>query len=217
MIKLNFIIDFKVLLGDWSIILDKILHSEYMCSVLNTLHSLYITQRIRPDKVDIFKAFKLTQFKDLKVVILGQDPYPNDMSTGLAFANSEMGRISPSLSKIHKCIEDSLYGGLYIDFDPTLENWAKQGVLLLNTALTVKEGDINSHKNLWAPFTEEVIRIIDTEKDDVVFLLWGNQAKSYKQFIKNSKVLEYHHPSYDARRGKDWECDHFKQLNFIQW
>jgi uracil-DNA glycosylase len=124
------------------------------------------------------------------VVILGQDPYHDGSATGLAFANSGDGpRISPSLAWIKKALEHD-YDTLCLDFDYGLTSWAKQGVLLLNTALTVEKGKAGSHTVLWNTFTKELLTSLTSTKDDIIFVLWGKKAQDYAKFIKgNNKIV----------------------------
>ena len=198
--------------------------SEYMNRVMLYLKGMYATGTMYPDKKDIFKAFKMTPFDDVKVVILGQDPYFDGSATGLAFANKDDSlRMSPSLEKIKECIEKE-NGMLHLDFDITLESWANQGVLLLNTALTVEKYKPNSHLDVWKKFTATILSTLTIKKDPIHFCLWGKKAQEYEQWLLTEAhyVHKFQHPAYAARQNIDWNCNHFKKINSqlkkkIQW
>lgn len=157
---------------------------------------------ICPDKEDIFKAFRLTNLPDIKVVIIGQDPYHSilgdgkKVATGLSFGISKKGYTPPSLRNIIKELEDDL-NKLAIDFDYTMESWAKQGVLMLNTALTVQENNPGSHTEYWKSFTQKVMEVINKKTNNTVFILWGSHAQSFKKYLTNPtfKFIESSHPS----------------------
>lgn len=218
-IELN--VPFDKLFGDWNNYLKDFFKSNYIHNLFLFINEVYNSNtKVEPlTKSKIFKAFKLTQMKDLKVVIIGQDPYPDGSATGLAFANEDevRGVTSPSLLKISECIEQNVKQGFNLDFDPTLISWAEQGVLLLNTALTVQKYKIGSHSKYWKKFTTEIIKTINDNKPGTVFLLWGEHAKSYKHLINKDLhyVLEYYHPSYAARNKFFWNCTHFNEVNKI--
>ena len=178
-------------------------------------------QTIYPHPKDIFKSLELTSYENVKVVILGQDPYhgPNQ-AHGLAFSVQENVPMPPSLKNIFKeLIEDLELEKLLPRqqyYGPgDLTNWAKQGVLLLNTCLTVFPGKPGSHSNLgWQEFTDSVIRAVDT-KDRIVFILWGSYAQKKKELLSNDKnlILEAPHPSpLSAHRGF-FGCKHFSKTN----
>lgn len=153
------------------------------------VNNLYKKQTVCPKKEDIFNAFKYCPYEKCRVVLLGQDPYHDffdnaPRAQGLSFANpsgTHFGTMSPSLKIMHGELENDLKK-LVVDFDPTLKNWAAQGVLLLNTALTVQKGNANSHKALWQPFTKRVIEFIDRELNPIWILL-GKQAQTYKVYM----------------------------------
>lgn len=151
---------------------------------------------------EIYRALDLTPFDDVKVVILGQDPYHEQgQANGLAFSVYEGVKMPPSLRNMYKELSDDLG----INRTTTdLSDWAKQGVLLLNTALSVIEGQANSMAQIWEPFTDRLIQLIDENKKPVIFVLWGGNAKKKKRLIKNNKALivESAHPSpLSAYRG----------------
>ena len=195
------------------------IESEFQKSYMQEIKSFLINcsqnnEVIYPHPKDIFKSLELTSFQSVKVVILGQDPYhgPNQ-ANGLAFSVKKNVPIPPSLKNIFKEISEDLHSNKRLSGD--LTNWAKQGVLLLNTCLTVFPGRPGSHANLgWQKFTDSIIDAVDT-KDNVVFLLWGSYAQKKKDLLmnKNNLVLEAPHPSpLSAHRGF-FGCKHFSKAN----
>ena len=173
-------------------------------------------QKIYPPGSQIFRAFELTPVGNLKVVILGQDPYHGPgQAHGLSFSVSAVVPAPPSLKNIFKEIESDL--GVKMSGYPDLEKWARQGVLLLNAVLTVRAGVAASHSKIgWEEFTDAVIRYISDNCEGVVFLLWGNFARSKSALIDRSRhhVLEAAHPSPLAR-GAFFGCRHFSQANSL--
>ena len=171
---------------------------------------------IYPAGRNIFKAFELTPVQDVKVVILGQDPYHGPgQAMGLSFSVPDGVPAPPSLRNIFKEIEDDL--GIRMSGRPNLESWARQGVLLLNSVLTVRSGQPASHSNIgWQEFTDAVIRYVSDNCEGVVFLLWGNFARSKRGLIDSSRhhVLVAAHPSPLAR-GAFFGCRHFSKTNQI--
>ena len=173
-------------------------------------------KRIFPPGSQIFRAFDLTPVDKVKVVILGQDPYHGPgQAHGLSFSVPDNMPAPPSLKNIFKEIESDL--GVRMSGYPNLEKWARQGVLLLNAVLTVRNGEAASHSKIgWEQFTDAVIRYISDNCEGVVFMLWGNFARSKRDLIDRSKhhVLEAAHPSPLAR-GAFFGCRHFSQANNI--
>lgn len=171
---------------------------------------------IYPPKADVFNAFRYTEFDQVKVVILGQDPYhgPNQ-AHGLAFSVRPNVQIPPSLQNIYKELSQDI-AGFQIPNHGYLVNWAQQGVLLLNTVLTVEQGRAHSHANFgWETFTDHVIATLNQHTQGLVFLLWGSHAQKKGQFIDRQKhcVLTAPHPSpLSAHRGF-FGCHHFSSTN----
>ena len=188
---------------DWDNVLNEEINKDYFKSLLNTVSKLYEEKTIYPPKKDVFNAFRLN-YKDVKVVILGQDPYHGTGEAhGYAFSCLKTP-IPPSLKNIYKELYDDL--GIEKDMlDGNLLPWVKQGVMLLNTGLTVEKDKPNSHKDLpWDVFTDEVIKKLNEREKPVVFILWGNNARKKKDLITNSRhlVIESAHPSpFSARNG----------------
>lgn len=189
--------------NDWDDILSEEIKKEYFTNLLNNVNKLYEEKIIYPPKKDVFNAFKLS-YKDVKVVILGQDPYHGEGEAhGFAFSCLKVP-IPPSLKNIYKELKDDL--GIEKNMeDGNLFSWVKQGVMLLNTGLTVEKDKPNSHKDLgWHTFTDEVIKKLNDRENPIVFILWGNNARAKKQFITNKRhlVIESAHPSpFSARNG----------------
>jgi uracil-DNA glycosylase len=203
---------------DWKIILrhiskkDKIEKTfEQLEYKINKFHEkIYFY----PQPKDIFRAFKYFDFKDTKVVILGQDPYhqPNQ-AMGLSFSVSAGIIKPPSLVNIFKELKMDM--GIEIPLTGNLENWCRQGVLLLNSSLTVQRDKPNIHNSYWVDFTDEIIKYISENSEKVVFILWGNYAKKKKLLIDEDKhyILEGVHPS-PLSASKGWfGCNHFSKTN----
>ena len=187
----------------------------YFASLVRFLHEEKSAgHKIFPPGSQIFKAFELTPVKDVKVVILGQDPYHGPgQAHGLSFSVPENMPAPPSLKNIFKEIESDL--GVKMSGYPNLENWARQGVLLLNAVLTVRSSEAASHSRIgWQEFTDAVIRYISDNCEGVVFMLWGNFARTKSDLIDKSRhcVLEAAHPSPLAR-GAFFGCRHFSKAN----
>ncbi len=203
--------------NDWDVLLKDEFNKEYYLHLREFLKVEYKTKNIYPNMYNIFQALKLTSYKDTKVVILGQDPYhgPNQ-AHGLAFSVLPKVATPPSLLNMYKELHNDL--GCYIPNNGYLIDWAKQGVLLLNTVLTVREGEANSHKNKgWELFTDKIISLLNDRKEPIVFLLWGNNAKQKIDLITNKHhyILIAPHPSpLSASRGF-FGCKHFSKTNTI--
>ncbi|MBE7030401.1 MAG: uracil-DNA glycosylase [Ruminococcaceae bacterium] len=199
----------------WDEILAEEFQKDYYLQLREFLKKEYSTARIHPDMHDIFNALRYTDYHDVKAVILGQDPYHGiNQAHGLAFSVKPGVDTPPSLLNMYKELRDSL--GCTIPNNGCLVKWAKQGVLLLNTALTVREGQANSHSGKgWEIFTDEIIRILNKREDPVIFLLWGNNARQKSWLIDGARhqVLQAPHPSpLSASRGF-FGCGHFKKTN----
>lgn len=194
----------KLVGNKWDVILDSEYRKEYFKRIVDFINSEYKLKTVYPVKSRILRSLELTDYDDVKVVILGQDPYHGEgEANGLCFAVSNGIKLPPSLRNIYKELEDDL--GISRSNVGNLECWAHEGVLLLNTVLTVEKDKPASHKGIgWEMFTDAIISKINDKEEPVVFILWGNFAKSKKSLITNSKhyVIESSHPSpFSARYG----------------
>lgn len=201
--------------ASWKEVLKEEFEKEYFASLAQFLHREKREGKIiYPPGPLIFNAFRLTPFDRVKVVILGQDPYHGKgQAHGLSFSVPDGIPMPPSLLNIYKEIENDL--GHPVNRTACLERWASQGVFLLNAALTVRAGAPASHSSIgWQNFTDAVIKTISAKKENVVFLLWGNFARSKKHLIDTDRhlVLEAAHPSPLAR-GAFFGCRHFSKTN----
>ena len=201
--------------NDWQQPLEVEFKKPYYKDLYKKVLEEYRSRQIFPNPDDIFNAFHLTPLKDVKVVILGQDPYHNDgQAHGLCFSVKPDVEVPPSLVNIYKELQDDL--GCRIPNNGYLVKWAKQGVLMLNTVLTVRAHQANSHRGIgWEQFTDAVIRAVDAQDRPIVFLLWGSPAQMKKSMLHNPKhlILEAPHPSpLSAYRGF-FGCKHFSQTN----
>ena len=200
---------------EWDEVLSEEFNSEYYLKLREFLKTEYSTRTIYPSMYDIFNSMKYTSFDNVKVVLLGQDPYHNEgQAMGLSFSVPKGIQVPPSLVNMYKELKNEL--GLEIKDSGDLTGWAKQGVLLLNTVLTVRAHQANSHKGQgWERFTDSVIKKISDKKDGVVFLLWGGNARSKKPLIDNKKhlILECAHPSPLSAYNGFFGCGHFKKTN----
>ena len=190
--------------NDWDNELSIIWNSPGFHKFMDIINHEYSSKTIYPPKEDIFAALKNTSYKDVKVVIVGQDPYHGEgEAMGLSFSVPNGIKLPPSLKNIYKELEDDL--GIKPVASGDLTKWTNEGVLLLNATLTVVKDTPNSHSKLgWDRFTDYVIKKLNAREDPVVFILWGNFARSKKQYITNPKhlVIESPHPSpFSARTG----------------
>lgn len=183
--------------NNWDIVLNDVYHEPYFINIVKFVNQIYKEKTVFPPKTKILKALTTTDYNDVKVVILGQDPYHGvGEANGLAFSVSDGIKLPPSLRNIYKELHDDL--GIPISNKGNLECWAKEGVLLLNAVLTVEKDKPASHKNVgWETFTDTIIQKLNEKETPVVFILWGAFARSKKKYITNPKhlVIESPHPS----------------------
>lgn len=186
--------------GRWMRVLDM----NEMAKVLNAL------RKVNPDKLcpeysNIFRAFELCKYDDCRVVFLGQDPYPQKgVATGILFGNRKEtpdDKLSPSLEVIKECAIDYTVPHAPIDFDITLEAWAKQGILMINSALTCKMNEVGSHVNMWRPFVSKLLKNLSEKESGIIYVLFGRRAQTFKPYIRKDYnfVIEIEHPAYFAR------------------
>lgn len=203
--------------NDWDAILSDEFEKPYYKRLRAFLKEEYSSRRIYPDKNDIFNALKSSSFEDTRVVIIGQDPYHGEgQAHGMCFSVKRGVQPPPSLKNIFKELKDDI--GFAYAGHGELTSWAKQGVLLLNTVLTVREGNPNSHKGMgWELFTDRVISELNKKQTPVVFLLWGANAKAKAKIITNPlhKKLEAPHPSPLSAYNGFFGCKHFSLCNNI--
>lgn len=204
--------------ADWKRLLDDEIKKEYYLNLLAWVKNEYKQKHIFPKKDDVFNALVYTSYENTKTVILGQDPYPNiGQGMGLSFSVNIGVPFPKSLQNIFKELQSDL--GCPIPTSGSLVKWAEQGVLLLNTSLTVEAGKPNSHQNKgWEIFTDKIISLVNEKPDPVVFILWGNNARSKKVLITNPKhlILESVHPSpLSANRGFFGSKPFSKTNNFL--
>ncbi|SCY32192.1 uracil-DNA glycosylase [Butyrivibrio sp. INlla14] len=206
--------------GDWLPALNEEFHKEYYKNLFEFVKREYSTHVVYPPSDDIFNALHLTPLKDVKVLILGQDPYHEPgQAHGLSFSVLPgKADTPPSLQNIYKELNDDL--GCFVPNNGYLKKWADQGVLLLNTVLTVRAHQANSHKGKgWENFTDAIIRAVNEQDRPIVYMLWGKPAQMKKSMLNNPKhlILEAPHPSpLSAYRGF-FGCKHFSQCNeFLQ-
>lgn len=190
--------------NNWHDIIKNEFKKDYFLELNDFLISEYQTQKIYPEYQDIFNALTFTSYDNVKVVILGQDPYHGQgQAHGLSFSVNPGIPIPPSLKNIYKELHNDL--NCYIPNNGYLKKWTKQGVLLLNTVLTVRENMANSHKNKgWEQFTDKIIKLLNQRQDPVVFILWGNNAQSKIKLINKTRhfIIKSAHPSpLSANRG----------------
>jgi uracil-DNA glycosylase len=203
--------------NDWDEILSEEFRSPYYLSLREFLKTEYSTRRIFPPMNDIFSAFKASSFKNTRVVIIGQDPYHGlGQAHGLCFSVKKGVAPPPSLKNIYKEINDDL--GLPIPDHGQLSAWARQGVLMLNSVLTVREGAPTSHKDKgWETFTDNVIKKLNEKQTPIVFLLWGTYAQKKGQLITNPVHYKLcaAHPSPLSAYSGFFGCKHFSKTNEI--
>lgn len=201
--------------NDWDELLQEEFQKPYYLELRQFLIGEYRTKTIYPDMYKIFEALKLTSYQETKVVILGQDPYHGEnQAHGLAFSVQQGVPIPPSLLNMYKELSDDL--GCYIPNNGYLVPWAKQGVLLLNTSLTVIANRPNSHrKKGWEILTDTIIRLLNKKNAPVAYLLWGSNAKEKAIYLTNPKhfVLKAAHPSPLSANKGFFGCKHFSKVN----
>lgn len=203
--------------NDWDEILKDEWQKPYLQGLFAFLHEDYDAHRVYPPKRDVFNALKYTSFSDTKVVIIGQDPYHGyGQAHGLCFSVRPGVKLPPSLVNIFKELEDDT--GREFTNNGDLTYWAKQGVLMLNNVLTVREGHPQSHKDMgWEKFTDRIIAELNKKQTPVVFLLWGKPAEQKARIITNpihKKLITVHPSPLSAYRGF-FGCKHFSKANEI--
>ena len=201
--------------GGWMRVIDK----RELESVLSKLGPEYKRKPICPAQNSVFKAFEVCPYDKLRVVMLGQDPFPQKgVATGILFGNKRGTRdedLSPSLQIVKEAAINFEIPHNCIIFDPTLESWAKQGILMINSALTVEMNKIGSHVMLWRPFITSLLKKLSENKTGIIYVLFGKQAQTFKPYINKqlNTVLEENHPAYFARTGEAMPHTVFEQIS----
>lgn len=199
--------------GDWVRVIDSYELNRIM-RWLATLNK----EILCPEPKNIFKAFKVCSLKNCKAVMLGQDPYPQKgVATGILFGNSAStpeNELSPSLQVVKESMINYEIPHNYIEFDNTFESLARQGVLMINTALTCEVNKVGSHFEIWKPFISKFLHNLSSYDPSLVYLLFGNQASMFKNDItKASNIIEVYHPAYYARRQEKMPSNCFEVFN----
>lgn len=199
--------------GDWK----KVISYSKLMSIISLLDRQYAQKPITPDKDLVFKAFNVCPYNDLKVVFIGQDPYPQkDIATGILFGNNHNGTISPSLRVLKEAVIDYTKPHGIITFDNTLESWARQGILMINSALTVELNNPGSHTMMWRPFIITLLQNLSELNTGIIYVLFGKTAQTFAPYIgRLNYVLKYNHPAYAARMDQRFDCDAFIKINQI--
>lgn len=189
--------------GDWMKVIDR----TELNNVMAKVGQEYRRKPLCPVQSDVFRAFELCPFKDLKVVMLGQSPYPQKgVATGILFGNRkevDEDNLSPSLNIVKEAAINFEVPHYCITFDQTLESWAKQGILMLNSALTVEMNKVGSHVMVWRPFIAKLLKNLSECDTAIVYVLFGRQAQTFKPYINSrfNHIIEIEHPAYFARSG----------------
>ncbi|MBR1572925.1 MAG: uracil-DNA glycosylase [Lachnospiraceae bacterium] len=201
--------------SQWQEALKEEFHKDYFQSLMEKVADAYENNQVFPPANEVYNALNLTPLSDVKAVIIGQDPYHDvGQAHGLCFSVKPGVKVPPSLVNIYKELQDDL--GCSIPEDGYLVKWAEQGVLMLNTVLTVNAHDANSHKGFgWEKFTDAIIRKVNEQDRPIVFLLWGAPAQKKKKLLNNPKhlILEAPHPSPLSVYRGFWGCKHFSKTN----
>ena len=208
---------------DWYRNLKPIIESDYFKQLAAFLRDRRAKISVFPEPQNVFRAFNMTPLSEVRVVIIGMDPYPTlynnkPVACGLAFAPADRNFVPPSLRMIYKNLKNTVYkDDLNFPEDLNLEEWAKQGVFLLNAALTVEHNRAGSHLNHWIQFTETVIKTISETTTSVIFCFWGKDAQKFAPLVnkKFHYVLTASHPVSAVYKGGEWDCDHFLQIDEI--
>ena len=195
--------------GEWMKVIDK----EELLKVTKNVNILYKTKRCSPQYKDIFKVFHVTPYNNLHTVMLFQDPYPNNMATGIAVGNrNDAINLSPSLEVLKEAAIDYTVPHYGLHFDNTLESWSKQGILMLNTALTVEYGNPGRHSVLWRNFMIKLIKNLNAYNPGLIWVLWGTSAKSFKNYITLGNIIKEYHPAYYVRNNSKISRTFFRKL-----
>ena len=192
---------------------QQVINKNSLNKALAAVKPLYVTKSIMPEYKNIFRAFTLCDYNNLKVVMLSQDPYPQKgVATGIAFGCEK--EVQPSLEILKNAAINLYIPHNLITFDNTLESWCKQGVLMLNSSLTIEVGKPLSHTDIWIKFTTELIKNINLNKQNLAYVFMGSFANEYAKLVdeKNNLIIKVKHPAYYARTNEDMP-DFFTEIN----
>lgn len=200
-------------LDKWKNIIDE----KEAYNILPQLVWAYSIAEVYPNKQDVFKAFRIIEPNECRVVFIGQDPYPQrGKATGIVFANKSdtpEEDYSPSLKVIKNSIKSLEKPNLVYNFDPTLESWAKQGILMLNASLTVEANKVGSHVMMWRKFMTKLVNNLSKYNKDIIFVLFGSLAQTFIPYIHNDNYIIEKHPAYYARTNTLMSSDVFTEIN----
>lgn len=195
----------------WGQVFKSYIFSSEFESTLSKLYTMSISgQRFTPPLKDLFRAFEECPYSELKLVIVGQDPYPHlDQADGIAFSCSKTGKLQPSLRYVFDEINRTVYGGNQLCTDVDLKRWSNQGVLLLNTALTTEVGKIGQHYDLWQGFTAYLFDYLNHNKKELVYIYMGKKAQEWADYVSddNHKIFTSHPASAAYNKQKEWNSD----------
>lgn len=201
--------------GDWLKVIDK----DELMKLVPTLNTLYGSTRVVPEYKSIFKVFTLCTFHDCKIVFLGQDPYPQiGVATGVLFGNKPNAvELSPSLEVIKEAAVNYEVPHYGLRFDQTLESWARQGILMLNSALTCEANRVGSHTMLWRPFISKLLRNMSLYNSGIIYVLFGTQAQTFEPYINSmsNTIIKVKHPAWYARQKTKMPHELFVRLNTL--
>lgn len=202
--------------GDWMKVLDRE-ETMKMMGWLKTLNP----NTLCPALPNVFKAFKLCPYNELKVICCGQDPYPQKgIATGILFGNKKEtpeNELSPSLKVIKECAVNFEIPHNIVNFDQTLESWARQGMLMINSSLTCEQNNVGSHVNQWRPFISKLFKNLSNRERGLIYILFGKQAQTFEPYINNeyNDKISIEHPVYFARMNKKMPYSVFTEMNDI--
>jgi uracil-DNA glycosylase len=199
----------------WTMQMKDLLRSPYSQKLIDFLGTEYALNDCVPLKSDVFNAFKLCSWEEVKIVIIGPEPHSMGGANGLAYGNGSCMFNTNTICRIYECIEREYRpGGFYLEFDFSLENWAKQGVLLLNMSLTTRTDSPGSHKKPWGKFISEVLNQLNNNKSGIIFIFWTEESKAIIPHIDPKHYVLSNVSPIGAPEYK-WECSNFKEANEI--
>lgn len=210
-------IDYTKLFGTWYKPLSEFLEGDYMYNLMVFLQEAYKIKNIVPNKNQVFNVFNKLPYENVRVVIIGEEPYHDTSNTGIAYAQKEALVVNDEIAEIEECVERSAYDGFKLHMDYTLENWVKQGVLPLYSSLTSEFKNKGSHTFIWRDFIRNLIININDYKLGTIFMLWGKNAHYFEQYINkdNHYIFKSKGVSEALENGQMWHTEAFKETNEI--